>query len=161
MNHYYFDTSALVKYYVPEAGSTWVTSAIEERHGEGWSHVIVTSTLTWAELISALSRRRRSGSLTAEWYATLIDRFLADGRARYARLPADDITVNLAVQLLRRHPLRAYDAVQLATALKLDRALAGRPLSPVAFVSADSVLCEAARAEGLTALNPNDFANEE
>jgi predicted nucleic acid-binding protein len=86
----------------------------------------------------------------------LIARFLRDARSRYTRLPVSDATINLAVELIQRHPLRAYDAVQLATALRLNQVLQDNRLPPLTFVSADEVLCDAARAEGASAENPND-----
>ncbi len=98
--------------------------------------------------------------MTEEWYEALTDRFMADSRTRFARLPVDEVTLNLSVSLIRRHPLRAYDAVQLASALVYGRSALGSGLSPVRFVSADEVLCTAARAEGLAATNPNDVPND-
>jgi uncharacterized protein len=54
----------------------------------------------------------------------------------------------------RTHRLRAYDAVQLAVALEVNRIhqMAG---SPVTLVSADRDLNAAATAEGLTVDDPN------
>jgi predicted nucleic acid-binding protein len=156
MAHCYLDTSALVKYYVAEIGTQWVRALIEERDNGQWANVISTSALTWAEAISAFSRHRRSKIISERLYAALIARFLRDGRSRYTRLPAGDAIINLAVELIQRHPLRAYDAVQLATALRLNRVLQDNRLPPLTFVSADGVLCDAARAEGVSAENPND-----
>ncbi len=57
-----------------------------------------------------------------------------------------------AIDLILAHPLRAYDAVQLASALVL-------PLSVEAthptFISADEVLLSTARELGLATDNPN------
>ncbi len=156
MADYYLDTSALVKYYIIETGTLWVRSLIDRRDAGQWGDVISTSALTWAEMISAFSRRHRSKGISARWCAALIDRFLTDG-PRYSRLPVDDATIGLAIELIQRHPLRAYDAVQLATALRLDRVLRDNRLSPVTFVSADGALCDVARAEGMSAENPNDY----
>jgi len=156
MTHYYFDTSALVKYYVAETGTQWVKALIEKRDGDQWANALSTSALTWAETISAFSKRHRGMGISSKLYTALTDRFLVDGRARYSRLPVDDATINLAVELIRRHPLRAYDAVQLATALRLDQVLQDNRLSSLTFVSADEVLCGAARAEEISAENPND-----
>lgn len=156
MAGYYFDTSALVKYYIVETGTPWVQSLIDRRDGDQWPDVISTSALTWAEMISAFFRRYRSKGISANWCAALTDRFLTDGRTRYSRLPVNDAIISQAVELIQRHPLRACDAVQLATALRLDRVLRENRLSPVTFISADGVLCDVARAEGLTAENPND-----
>jgi predicted nucleic acid-binding protein len=151
MAHCYFDTSALVKYYIVETGTRWVRASIEERDGDQWVNTISTSALTWAETVSALSRHRRSKLISDSLCTRLIARFLRDGRSRYTRLPTDDATINQAIEIIQRHPLRAYDAVQL------DRVLRDNRLSPVTFVSADETLCGAARAEGMSAENPNDY----
>jgi predicted nucleic acid-binding protein len=156
MADYYLDTSALVKYYIVEMGTDWVRSLVDRRDAGQWVDVVSTSTLTWAEMISAFSRRYRSKGISANWYAALIDRFLTDGRTHYSRLPVNDAIVNQAIELIRRHPLRAYDAVQLATALRLDQVLRDNRLLPVTFVSADGALCDVAKAEGLAAANPNE-----
>jgi predicted nucleic acid-binding protein len=156
MEHCYFDTSALVKYYIVETGTRWVRALIDEKDDEQWVNVISTSALTWAEAISAFSRHHRSRIISNSLYTRLVARFLRDGQARYARLPANDAAINLAVELIQRHPLRAYDAVQLATALRLNQVMRENRLPALTFVSADGVLCEAARTEGVSAENPND-----
>jgi len=64
----------------------------------------------------------------------------------------------LAAELTRRHPLKAYDAVQLAVAIReanvLD--LIGRRL---VFVSSDKTLLSAARVEGFSTENPFDYVS--
>ena len=62
-----------------------------------------------------------------------------------------------ANQLALRYPLRAYDAMHLATALALARASSSSSAlpSPI-FVSADTNLLAAARAEGLAVENPSE-----
>jgi predicted nucleic acid-binding protein len=69
--------------------------------------------------------------------------------------------VDEAIELTARNRLRGYDAVHLASALHLNRALIGRDLSPIAFVSADDDLLRAAAAEGLFIDNPNRHAENE
>jgi predicted nucleic acid-binding protein len=56
---------------------------------------------------------------------------------------------------LERHPLRAYDALQLASALESDTRLVGAGLAPLVFVTADTRLLAAASAEGLAIEDPN------
>jgi uncharacterized protein len=57
--------------------------------------------------------------------------------------------------LTQRHRLRGYDAAQLATALAVDHALSAASLPGIIFVSADTDLIAAARAEGLPSDDPN------
>jgi predicted nucleic acid-binding protein len=60
-----------------------------------------------------------------------------------------------AADLTQRHPLKAYDALQLAVALHYGQILSGHPFT---FVSGDSTLLAAAQAEGLVTENPFDHA---
>ena len=63
-----------------------------------------------------------------------------------------------AALLTQRHPLKAYDAVQLAVALRQNRALATVKQSLI-FVSGDKTLLAAAKAEGLDIDNPFDHVS--
>lgn len=60
-----------------------------------------------------------------------------------------------AASLTQRHPLKAYDAVQLSVALRHQQALA-RHNYDLTFVSGNQQQLEAARAEGIAADNPFD-----
>lgn len=156
MASFYFDSSALVKYYIIESGTIWVQNLIDDQLDERRANTISTSALTWAEVISAFAKRHRMGDISTHLYKSLTSRFLQEARLRYGRLRVNDAVIEAAVELIQRHPLRAYDAVQLATALILNSALIADTLPPLTFVSADNVLCAAARAEGLPAENPNE-----
>ena len=59
------------------------------------------------------------------------------------------------IDLTQRHRLRAYDAVQLATAPAANAALLAAGLPSLTFVAADSDLSAVARAQGLVAADPN------
>ncbi len=157
MASFYFDSSALVKYYIIESGTIWVQNLIDGQLDERWANTISTSALTWVEVISAFAKRHRMGDISTHLYKALTARFLQEARFRYGRLRVNDAVIDAAVELIQRHPLRAYDAVQLATALILNSTLIADKLLPLTFVSADNVLCEAARAEGLPAENPNEY----
>lgn len=58
--------------------------------------------------------------------------------------------------LADKYELRGYDAVQLASALEVNRLRIADGLSPIVFISADNNLNSAATTEGLTADNPNN-----
>jgi hypothetical protein len=75
---------------------------------------------------------------------------------QYTVIQVDRTIFTRAAALCRVHPLRAYDAVQLACALVFrdDNLAAGQP-APT-FVCADTTLLSAAAAEGLPVENPND-----
>jgi predicted nucleic acid-binding protein len=59
-----------------------------------------------------------------------------------------------ARQLVERHPLRAYDAVQLASAVNARQSLFSSPTT-ITFLSADKQLLAAAQTEGFVTDNPN------
>jgi len=145
---FYLDTSALVQRYLPEAGSLWVRRIMEAAR-------IAIAEFGIVEFAAALARRTRMGELDSQLRDDLLEAFLQDVEG-YWVAHATRSTVLLAVDLTRSHPLRAYDAVQLASALVLAEALRpyGRP-APT-FVSADARLCEAAPREGLEVINPNE-----
>ena len=60
-----------------------------------------------------------------------------------------------AGQLVVQYPLRAYDAVQLASALRVQLDLAQTEATPLTFLTADDRLIAIAQAEGLLTDNPN------
>ena len=63
--------------------------------------------------------------------------------------------ITAARQLADRNPLRAYDAVQLATAWLLNQDLLDSAQAPLTFISADDRLLDIAQSEGLLTANPN------
>jgi len=151
---YYFDSSAAVKRYAPEKGSEWVKSTVESTTG----NTIYLAQVGVVEIAAALSRKVRTKELTPEEYEAALWLFLTDVRnEEYIIAPLSDQGVELAVQLTRRHPLRGFDAVHLATALILNASLFEAGFPPLIFVSADGALCEAARDEKLSAENPNEL----
>jgi predicted nucleic acid-binding protein len=158
MATYYFDSSGIVKYYISERGSQWVTGIIDAQTKEGKRRYhIAIAQIGIVEVAAAIAKRQRMGQISKRKQETTFGLFSKHHRERYTVLRAEDITIELATELTQHHPLRAYDAVQLATALLLNRRLLADKLSPLTFVSADDVLCQAALAEGLPAENPNEY----
>jgi predicted nucleic acid-binding protein len=151
MPFYQFDSSGLVKRYVDETGSDWVRAIVSPAQG----NVISIADVTRAEVVSALARRAREGTITLDERDDLTQTFQAHAATQYQLVPTEPWIVDLAVDLIQRHPLRAYDALQLATALIVNRALIADGLPPLVFISADDRLIAAAQAEGLTADHPH------
>jgi len=147
---YYLDTSAMLKRYVDEPGSSWLRTQI------GLAASLVSSQLLIVEITSAFNRRVREGTLTPAEYRRLRDIFRDDCRNEYQMIALLDPVVDLACDLIERHPLRGYDAVHLATALIAHQSLRVRGLPGLVFLCADDRLLGAATAEGLTADNPNN-----
>lgn len=155
MSLYYFDTSALVKYYVSEPGSTWVREVIDA-HGPTASlpvHIIFISSVTIAEVSSALAVLRRHKLIARQQSQQAYDHFLANIEDRLALVDILLSDYYQAAELTQRHPLKAYDAIQLAVALRFNQILASHQLSLI-FVSGDQTQLVAAQAEGLATVNP-------
>jgi predicted nucleic acid-binding protein len=145
----YYDTSALVKQYLQEAGSKLVLELLKS--GEK----VYTASLTYAEGHAAFSRRTREGRLTRQTARRLALRFDKDWESYDVVILGEDV-LRLARQMLYRHPLRSADAIHLASALLLART---SPTARWSFVCADGHLCDAAKAEGFQPIfTANDSA---
>jgi predicted nucleic acid-binding protein len=105
---------------------------------------------TSVEIASALARRERENLLSA----AEVERGLATARALsdswYEVLPTDAIR-RIAERLLRAHPLRAADSLQLAAAI----IAADHDSGTLDLVCLDVRLTAAARREGFKVLQPN------
>jgi predicted nucleic acid-binding protein len=151
MTPYYLDSSALIKRYVAEPGSDWLKVTVFEP-GDVF---LLTSRMTMVEVWSALARRRREASISLEHHADALHAFREDCLKQYRFVEFEESVYELAGRLIARHPLRAYDAVQLASALVAGRALTGVGLALPAFLCADDRLLAAVQAEGLVGINPS------
>ena len=134
---YFFDTSALVKRYVAEVGSEQVRRLLR-RDVE-----IAVARITEGEAYAAIARAARQNVITLDERDRIFEQLsedLADARTVEIRR-----AIVAAVRVLVvRWPLRGYDAIQLACALRLHaEALA------VDFWCSDGELVSAARGEGL------------
>ena len=89
---------------------------------------------------------------TAQAIRLLLDRHM---RREYTVVELTKEIVYRAEDLLERYPLRAYDAVQLASALESNTRLAKAGLSSLVFIAADQRLLTAAGTEGLAIDDPN------
>jgi uncharacterized protein len=74
--------------------------------------------------------------------------FATHERRQYRIMAIDDDICSRAEDLLSHHTLRAYDALQLATALRVARMFAGSSVE-FRFCTADRAQGVAASAEGL------------
>lgn len=111
---------------------------------------LTMSVIAQVEVPAALWRKHRTGELSAR-EARLLTAAFANEVEGLEGAPARFVLVGLsagilehAASLVARHPLRAYDAVQLATALAV---VSAEP--SMRFVSFDTALNAAAAAEGL------------
>jgi predicted nucleic acid-binding protein len=154
---HYFDASALVKYYVTEPGSTWVRQIIDAQDPEtGRSrHIILIAEITRVETAAGLAVIARIGRIGKIARDRAYRRFMSQLAQRYAIIPLISEDLETAAHLTQQHPLKAYDAIQLAVALRYHRLLTGSQHTCI-FVSGDASLLNAARAEGLSTDNPFD-----
>ncbi len=146
----YFDSSALVKRYLAEAGSAWVQARCNNP-----AQVIVTADLARAEMAAAFARKLREGTLAPDEYRNVRARLTIDAQKRYQIVPIVSHRVDEAIELTFRNKLRSYDAVHLACALHVNQALLANHLPPLTLIAADDDLLKAAQAEGLRTENPN------
>jgi len=151
VNVAYFDTSALLKQYVTETGSGWIKTYLVASP----ALIVFTSSLTTVEAICAFARRLRDGTLTPLVYATVVKAFDYDIAHRYNLLDVMPVTLETARRLATQHPLRAYDAMRLATAWLLNQDLLNSGQAPLTFICADDRLLAVVHSEGLLTDNPN------
>lgn len=149
MAGYFFDSSALVKRYHVETGTSTVDKIANELGAQ-----IRISILARVELVSAFAIKVRTGAISREEADLFLQQFHADVEAgKLEAYPIAESDFMVAERLVEKHAfdrhLRALDASQLAVALGL------RSLGLLDyFVAADQRLCEVAKLEGFTVLNP-------
>ena len=142
------DSSALVKLYADEPGD----DAVRALPGP-----MLVSALARVEVPSALWRKHRMGELSLGDTNLLARAFEVDWAGSFGGgdepafvvIGATASVINQAARLVERHSLRAYDAVQLSSAVAAEKALQ----SPVTFVAFDHALLEAAALEHLDLLD--------
>lgn len=155
MAYYFLDSSALVKRHVKEPGHAWIESLCDPAA----VNTIVIAEVTLTEVVASFCRMARESPprLSLAERDQLITYFEALTSSDYVIAQINHAIFIRAAALCRAHPLRAYDAVQLATALAVrdDHLAAGLPTT--VFVCADSHLLAAATGEGLAVENPNVY----
>jgi hypothetical protein len=134
----YFDTSALVKRYVDEAGRRDVLRLLRR-------YDVVTSAIVPVELRSALRRRVAEGTLDVERVPEILKRVAAE-RGFWALMDVSSDVLAAAETIVAAQPLRALDAIHVASA----QLFGGRIAVPeLVFVSADARQAAAAAAVGM------------
>ena len=155
MDIYYLDSSAIVKRYIDEPGSTWIRQLCDahETENDERQNLLAIGDITVAEVAAAfaiLVRRRVISHRIAE---LAYRRFIAEFRTEYDLVNITPQLILNAAELTQRHPLKAYDAIQLALALNANQSLQPDEMR-LTFVTGDNALLQAARAEGLATDNP-------
>ena len=132
------DTSALVKLYVHEDGSSAVAAQAKA------CETVAVCRIAWVEVMSALARRAREQPQVAQAIGRVRQRFVADWPL-YLTLEVTQELVTLADGYAEAFALRAYDIFQLAAAQTLQLEMPGE----VAFACFNSRLSKAAGVLGI------------
>ncbi|MCU0465070.1 MAG: type II toxin-antitoxin system VapC family toxin [Anaerolineae bacterium] len=148
---YFFDTSAVVKRYMTEKGSGWVDRTLEKESP------IWISKITLAEIYSVVGRRIRENTYPIDDLSLFRKMFERHLGRNYRLVQVTNEVITLSQHLLLKHPLRALDSLQLASAL-ITHKRTDQLNTPLIFVCADVRLLTVTEAEGLVPLNPNDHA---
>jgi uncharacterized protein len=152
----YVDSSALIKRYLDEIGSDALNNKVQKTARAGLQ--ILTSVLSYAEIHAVLARRLKEQLLRVTEYHSAVTRFDSDWRKSLARVELSQSVLDFVPDLVKRHPLKGADAIQLASALWAARAIqmgsAGKAQTPVGFATSDKQLAAAAEYEQLEVFNP-------
>lgn len=147
----FLDSSAVVKCYVRELASDRVRAEVAEQR------LVATSYLSYAEVLSAIHRKRRAGEITEEDGKRSEAGFVADWQSgSFQLVPLNPATLAAVGFLLSTHSLKGSDAVHLSAAVWLrdNGRSTGQESFVVRFVTADRQQLEAARRTGFEVLNP-------
>lgn len=145
---YYLDTSALVKLYVREPG----TERMLQLANRTASNQLAVLALAPVEIWSAVRRRERASEISRAAADHLLASFQRHMESKFLRQPVTDAILDESCNLIDKHALTAFDAIQLAGYFAL-RTASGKNI-PV-FVSADRELIRAAEAEAVLVMDPS------
>lgn len=151
MLHAYLDASALAKRYAPEPGTALVNHLFARLPADR----LVVFNVGVAEVVSILVRKRNGGVLKPAAFTQAFHALTAELAIPTPpiRIAADDQLVARAFPFIDRYSVNSTDAIILRSALDLAAQL--RPAGhDLVLVTCDRRLATAARAEGLTAFDP-------
>jgi len=151
MPAYYLDSSGLVKRYIREVGTGWVRQVC----ATGTLGTVHIAQIAGVETVAAITRRVRQRTTSARDGAAAIAALKHQLISDYTIVGITDALLQQAIDLVEKHGLRGYDAVQLASALQVQALRQASSLSAIVFISADTNLNAAATAEGLAVDDPN------
>jgi uncharacterized protein len=143
---YFLESTAFAKLFVQEPGTNALIRLMETV--EDNRKLIAASAPL--EVYAAIRRRERAGNISSADAAAVLE-ILRIEAARMVQEPLNPAVLEAARQLLDRTKLRLTEALQLGAALVAREMFRG---TEIIFVSASSILLEAARAEGFQALDP-------
>lgn len=106
MANYFWDASALVKYYVTEPGSTWVRHLLDSQDIVTTSplHVVLVAEITRVEVAAGIAVIERTGRIRRRERQREYSRFISEFLHRYVVIGLSSETVKEAAELTQRHP---------------------------------------------------------
>jgi uncharacterized protein len=142
---YFLDTSALAKLYIREEGTDSMLALTKVGQGNEFALLSIGT----VEFRSALRRRQRAGDVDEPTASEILALFASHREERFIVQPLTETVIDGATDLVDRHFLRAYDAIQLSGCLTLASNRSG-----CIFTCSDEDLLKAARSEGLLTFDP-------
>jgi predicted nucleic acid-binding protein len=143
---YFLDTSALVKRYHVERGTTYLDTVFAEPDA-----TFTIASITIAELTSAITLKHEQGEISREALLLALSKFSEDLLAEFWILDIERHHIHQAQELILRYGLRTLDSLQLSLLLVT------KALSPI-FLCSDRRLLAAARTEGIAVQDPSTIA---
>lgn len=114
-------------------------------------NIVFVSDLVSVESFSAFARVYREGKITATRRTRIQSTLLLHMDEDYLVVPLEEPVLTQARALVDRYPLRASDAIQLASAQYAVNVFG----EPMTFITADKRLSTAAAGEGFAVDDPN------
>jgi predicted nucleic acid-binding protein len=119
-------------------------------------NILISATITRIEVGAAIAARHRAPKgLSRDERDGAVALLEQHCSTEYVLIPVETPVLDRALALTQSYRLRAYDAVQLASALLVANSARAASLPIPIFLSADSDLLAAAQAEGLPVDDPN------
>ena len=154
MTHIYLDASALVKRYRQEPGSEVVNATIERVSSENPRGLVVSS-LSIIETLSILNRRRNEAGIPMELFRPALRSVIQEIRTFSHALIINDHLILSSAQYALKHNINSADAVHLSILLALQVTVTASD-DELICLAADKRLVRAARAEGITVVDPEE-----
>ena len=148
---YFMDSSALVKRYISETGSTWVLGLFDPK----LNNEVFIAAITSVEITAAITRRSRGGSISVVDAKVICNQLRNDLHRDYQIVEITESIINSGMAFAQTYGLRGYDAIQLAVGRVVNTLCIASGLPAITFVSADNELNAAGISEGLVIENPN------
>lgn len=146
MTCYFLESSAFATLFILEQGSGPLILLLEKVDDPQK----LVSALASLEVRSAIRRRQRAGDIPPADANSALHNLDAE-ILRIVQQPVSPAVIDVAKLVLDSHPLRAMDALHLATCVVMRDTL---QVSDICFVSSDDSLLKAASVEQFPVLNP-------